>query len=78
MNKAIEIFGWYGTIAILGAYFLNTFGVITPTSNIYLWLNITGALGEMAVGYKDKMWQGVTLNLVWLLIGVVAVIKVLI
>ncbi len=78
MNKAIEIFGWYGTVAILGAYFLNIFGIIGVSSGIYLWLNITGAMGAIAVGYKDKVWQSVTLNIVWLLIGVIAIIKVFI
>ncbi len=28
-DKLINIFGWYGTIAIIGAYALNSFGIIS-------------------------------------------------
>jgi hypothetical protein len=78
MNQLAEIFGWYGTIAILLAYFLNAFGVIEASSNLYLWLNITGALGAIAIGYKKKVWQSVTLNIIWFLIGIAAIVKVFI
>lgn len=77
MGKFYEIFGWYGTLAILGAYFLNIFGVIDVTSILYLCLNITGSLGIIVIGYKKKVWQSVALNTIWLLIGLAAVVKAL-
>lgn len=47
MNKKLldEIFGWYGTVAIVTAYALVSFGLLSATTLLYLVLNATGALG---------------------------------
>ena len=76
MNKIAEIFGWYGTVAIIGAYFLNSFGIIQSSSLSYQLLNATGAVGAIIIGYKKQVWQSVSLNIVWLLIGVIAIVKI--
>jgi hypothetical protein len=46
MDKKIysQAFGWYGTIAIIAAYYMTSFGILDVQSITYQLLNITGAL----------------------------------
>ncbi len=49
MNKMFaEIVDWYGAVAIVGAYALNSFSVITFDSLSYQLLNLTGAIGDFS------------------------------
>lgn len=73
----IEAFGWYGTIAIIGAYALTSFSILPPTSLIYQLLNATGALGIVTVSFYKKTYQPGVLNLGWTLIAVLAIINIL-
>ncbi len=76
-NKLLELFGWYGTIAIVVAYSLSSFSII-ETSNIwYQILNATGALGIVAVSYYKKAYQPMVLNIIWTIIGVIALANIL-
>lgn len=72
-----EIFGWYGAIAILGAYALVSFLVIPSNGLIFQILNLTGALGLMAVAYYKKVYQSVVLNIVWSIIGIIAIANII-
>lgn len=74
-DKIIEIFGWYGTVAILGAYALLSFGVIEAGSATYQLLNLTGALGIVAISIPHRHYQPLILNLVWAFIAIIALIK---
>ena len=76
-NKIDEIFGWYGTIAILLAYALVSYEIVSSTGLTYQGLNITGAFGIMWISYKKKVFQSVTLNIFWALIGIIAVFRTL-
>ena len=58
MKLAIEIFGWYGAMAILLAYALVSFSYIEPTNIWYQVLNGTGALGIVAVSFYKKAYVG--------------------
>lgn len=76
--KLIEIAGWYGAIAIIGAYALASFNIISSQSLSYQILNITGALGLILVSWKKKVYQSVVLNIIWTFIGLAAVYNILI
>lgn len=79
MKKTLlELFGWYGTVAIVGAYFLNSFSLLDASSLWYQILNATGALGIVAVSYYKKAYQPMVLNIIWIIIGVVALVQILI
>lgn len=80
MNKKIfiEVIGWYGALAIIGAYFLNSFSFISAGDLSYQILNVTGALGMIAVSYYKKAYQPMTVNIVWGVIGGLAIINLLI
>jgi hypothetical protein len=79
MNKKIvdEIIGWYGTVAIVLAYALLSFGAITSTNLAYQILNGTGALGIVYISFKKKTYQPAVLNVIWAVIATVAIIRLL-
>lgn len=72
-----ELLGWYGTIAIIGAYFLVSFRLLNAESAAYQLMNITGAIGIIVISLSRGVYQSVVLNVVWLLIAFVALIKIL-
>jgi len=80
MNKKIidEIIGWYGTIAILLAYALLSFGIFTADNIYYQLLNGTGALGIVLISFKKKTYQPGVLNIIWAFIAFIAIINILI
>ena len=73
----IEAFGWYGMAAIVSAYALTSFSVLTPESIWYQLLNATGAIGVVVVSFNKRAYQPGILNLIWTLIAVVAIIKII-
>ena len=73
----LELVGWYGTIAIVGAYFLNSFQIIETTGAIYQLLNLTGAFGIIAISYYKKVYQSVVLNIIWSMIALIALINII-
>ena len=74
-QKLIDILGWYGVAAILAAYALLNFEVLSVKDAWYQVLNITGAAGLIVeAGYK-KDYEPVVLNIVWLLIAAFAIIR---
>ncbi|MCR4306224.1 MAG: hypothetical protein NUV73_04025 [Candidatus Daviesbacteria bacterium] len=76
-QKLIEIAGWYGTIAIVGAFALTSFSIIKPTDSLYQILNLTGSFGIIGVSLYKRVYQTVTLNSIWALIALVALGRIL-
>lgn len=74
--KIIQIVGWYGVIAILGAYTLVSFSVFQPTGLFYQLLNATGAVGIVVAALSKKDYQPAVLNVIWTVIAIVAIIKI--
>lgn len=72
----IDLLGWYGVLAILMAFALNNFEVLTARDVVYQLLNLTGAIGIIVSSLAKKDFQPVILNCVWLLIAVIALIKI--
>lgn len=75
MKTFIEFFGWYGTFAILLAYALSSFSILATTNPAYQILNITGSMGIVAIALTKKDHQSATLNVIWAVIGLVALIR---
>ncbi len=78
MKIFIEIFGWYGAIAILTAYFLISFAVINPESIWYQLLNLTGAIGLLGISFYKRAYQPAALNIIWIIIALIALANILI
>lgn len=75
MKRLIEIYGWYGMLAIVLAYALASFSVIQATGLIFQILNGTGALGIVFVSFYKKAYQPGVLNILWTLIAILAIAK---
>ena len=73
--SALELFGWLGTFAILFSYYLISFGKLTANSVAYQLLNIFGAIGIVVVSIGKSAWQPAVLNIVWAIIGGVALLR---
>lgn len=76
-EKITEILGWYGVLAIIGAYALVSFEVINSSSLLFHGLNLTGAIGIVIDAFVDKNTQPAVLNIIWAIIAVIAIIKIL-
>jgi hypothetical protein len=78
MNNLIgEIVGWYGMIAIVLAYALLSFNIISSSSIVYQLLNLTGAIGIVIISVIKKAYQPAALNTIWTLIAIVALLKII-
>lgn len=76
-SKFFELIGWYGTVAIVGAYALLSFSIIQSNSLPYQLLNLTGAIGIAIVSLYKKTYQPGVLNIIWTVIALVAIINIL-
>lgn len=72
-----ECIGWYGTVAIVLAYALSSFGVVSAQNIWYQILNGTGAVGIVYISFKKKAYQPGVLNIVWTAIAGIAIIRIL-
>jgi multidrug transporter EmrE-like cation transporter len=75
-NKLIEIYGWYGVVAIVSAYILVSFSIVSATSLTYQILNGTGALGVVFVSFHKRNYQPGVLNIIWTVIACIAILKI--
>lgn len=69
----MEVMGWIGAAAVLGAYALLSAGKLSPARYAYHVLNLGGSL--MLGVYA--LWHGaiasVAVNAIWMCIGVIAI-----
>lgn len=72
---AVEAVGWAGASLILLAYLLITAGKLTGQSAVYQWMNVAGAAGFIVNGWWHGALPSAVLNVIWLLIGTVALIR---
>lgn len=73
----VEIAGWGGALLILLGYLLITAGKLTGRSLAYQAMNVVGAAGFIVNGWWHRALPSATLNVVWLLIGVIASWRIL-
>lgn len=76
--KPKDIAGWMGVLFILAAFILTTFSIIQPTDISYGLLNFIGALGIITSSYAKKDFQPVFLNIIWLIVATIGIIRSLI
>ncbi len=73
-----ELIGWYGTFAIVLAYALVSFNILSASSFLYQIMNGTGALGIVYISFKKKAYQPGVLNILWAIIALIAIVRLLI
>lgn len=71
MNLLVEIIGWIGAGSLLLAYGLLSVNRISAGLTYQL-LNLVGAVGLAVNAVVHGAWPSACLNLIWLLIGLVA------
>lgn len=74
-SRLTEFLGWYGMIALIGAYFLVSFGMLAPERVYFQLLNLTGGLALVIFAISKKATQLAILNLFWALIGLIATLR---
>jgi hypothetical protein len=74
---AVEVAGWAGAGMILLAYLLLSAGKLTGQSLAYQWMNVVGAAGFIVNGWWHGALPSAVLNVIWMLIGTVAVWRIL-
>ena len=72
----MEVVGWAGAVLILAGYGLLSAGKLDGKSPIYQWLNVLGALGFIANSAWHSAWPSAILNVIWVGIGLVALVKI--
>ena len=75
-KNIIEVIGWSGALASLLAFGLNSLNVIGSQSMQYLVLNILGCSLLIVYAFSKKAHASWVLNSIWLLMTIIAVIKV--
>ena len=75
-HLGLEIFGWYGTVAILLAYALVSLHIVDSFNLWYQILNLTGALGIVFESLHKKDYQPGVLNLIWSVIAIIALVQI--
>lgn len=78
MNTIKNIIGWYGVLAILVAYGLVSFQILDVDMWAYQVLNITGAVALVCDALRHKDYAPMTLNIAWILIGTISLIRMLV
>ncbi len=65
-------------IAIITAYALLSFGLISSNSLPYIFLNLSGAIGVIILSVAKGVKQSVILNIFWAAIALYALTKLII
>jgi hypothetical protein len=77
LEITVEIVGWTGAALILLAYMLLSAGKLTGQSLLYQGMNVVGAAGFIVNGWWHGALPSATLNVLWLMIGLFASIRIL-
>ena len=73
---AVEAAGWIGASLILLAYLLLSMDKVTGQSPLYQGMNIVGAAGFIVNGWWHGALPSAVLNVIWMLIGGVALWRI--
>lgn len=75
VTKLTELLGWYGMLALIGGYFLVSFGYAEAEGVVFQLLNLTGGIALVVFALSKKATQLAILNIFWALIGVLAIAR---
>jgi hypothetical protein len=67
-----DFIGWYGTIAVLGAFALCMFGVLPWGGSVFMIANLSGAAALVIANLIKRNWYVVVFYLIW---GIVTAMK---
>jgi hypothetical protein len=71
----MEVCGWTSGLVLICAYALVSFGKISPRDAAFQCLNLTGSLMLAANSAWHHAWPSVSVNLIWIGVGVSALVR---
>jgi hypothetical protein len=71
----VNVLGWVGMALLIGAYALVTAGRLTGQSLRFQLMNLFGGAGLMVNSAYYDAWPSAALNLVWVGIGIVGLVR---
>ena len=77
LHDLVDIAGWAGAAVLLLAYIMLTLGRLSASSLVYHWLNVAAGAGIVANSAWNRAWPSVTINVVWMAIGLYGVTGVI-
>jgi hypothetical protein len=75
-ERVVDVYGWYGAVALLAAYALLSMSVI-DRGWLFQTLNLTGALGVGLAAWSKRSYQAAVLEFIWAAIAVAALARLL-
>ncbi len=75
-NKIAEAYGWLGSLLILSAYALLSFGVINGNSPIYHIIFLIGSSGLGLITFRHRAYQSFVVNVFFCVLAIVALIRI--
>lgn len=72
----VQVFGWSGVVAAVGAYTAINLGFLLPTSLVYPLLNIYAAIAISVETYVHKDYQPFWMNVILGGIAVIALLRI--
>lgn len=79
MNNALqETLGWAGAVMLLAAFALTSYGIWAGTSMEYQLLNLVGSVLLAIYTYLKRAYPNTVLNVIWVVISMVAILRIFI
>lgn len=74
-NQFAEMFGWIGTVLVLGAYALISLNIIDSNSVSYHVMFLIGSAGLAVITYRHRAFQSFIVNLTFVGLATVAIVR---
>ncbi len=71
----IQTIGWTGTVVLMTAYALNSFGIISSTGFLYPFANFLAAIFLGIRVFADRNYSNLLLEIVFGLIAIIALVR---
>jgi hypothetical protein len=71
----IDILGWIGSVEVIAAYGLNSYQKLASDSNVFQFLNLTGAIFLIVNTIYYGAYPSTFINIVWVIIAAVALLR---
>jgi len=76
-KNRVKIIGWLGTILLITAYTLNSFGLISSLGILYALANFFAALFLGIRVYADRNWSNLVLEFFWISVATINIIRII-
>ena len=71
----IQTIGWLGTVLLIGAYALNSFGLLSSVGLVYPLLNLAAGILLGIRVFADRNYSNLILEFFWIGVALVSLVK---